>query len=61
MIFYGFFINKYNIHDPSDNKTLKSDLASVGQASQEAKAHSLTKPSLARLRNVLSESRYLQY
>ncbi len=37
----------------SDNKTLKSALAGGRQALGEAKAHSLTKPSLARLRNVL--------
>ena len=47
-------------HGSSANNALKSALSGGGQAFGEAKAHSLTKPSLARLRNVLSARRYLK-
>jgi len=39
------------------NNAFKFALAKIGQASQEAKAHSFTKPSLARFRNVLNARR----
>jgi hypothetical protein len=43
--------------ETSNNKTLKFAFVVSSKAFEEAKAHSLTKPSLARLRSVLNARR----